>query len=63
MLVVLKTGVIMFADVINSVGRALDEQTKGRGFDSHRGQADFSACLVWIYTQSKISKKRTKLFH
>ncbi len=20
---------------------------KGRGFDSHRGQADFSACLVW----------------
>ncbi len=25
----------------------LDWQTKGRGFDSHRGQADFSACLVW----------------
>ncbi len=21
-------------------------------FDSHRGQADFSACPVWIYTQS-----------
>ena len=25
---------------------------KGRGFDSHRGQADFSACPVRIYTQS-----------
>jgi hypothetical protein len=26
----------------------------GRGFDSHRGQANFSACPVWIYTQSNI---------
>ncbi len=24
-----------------------ENQTKGRGFDSHRGRADFSACLVW----------------
>ncbi len=25
-------------------------------FDSHRGQADFSACPVWIYTQSNTTK-------
>ena len=28
---------------------------KIRGFDSHRGQANFSACPVWIYTQSNIT--------
>ena len=27
---------------------------KGRGFDSHHGQTNFSACPVWIYTQSNI---------
>jgi hypothetical protein len=25
---------------------------KGRGFGSHRGRANFSACPVWIYTRS-----------
>ena len=28
--------------------------TKGRGFDSHRGQANFSPRLVWMHTQSNI---------
>jgi hypothetical protein len=27
---------------------------KGRGFDSHRGQGNDSACPVWIHTQSNI---------
>ena len=34
---------------------------KGRGLDSHRGQANFSACPVWIYTQSNI-KNITSLY-
>ena len=38
----------------SSVDRALDYYPKGRVFDSHRGQANFSACPVWIYTQSNI---------
>jgi hypothetical protein len=29
--------------------------SKGRGFDSHRGQANFSACPVWMHTQSNIT--------
>ena len=29
--------------------------SKGRTFDSHRGQAFFQACPVWIYTQSNIT--------
>jgi hypothetical protein len=28
---------------------------KGRGFDSHRGQANFSVCPVWMHTQSNIT--------
>jgi hypothetical protein len=28
---------------------------KGRGFDSHRGQANFSDCSVWMHTQSNIT--------
>ncbi len=36
------------------------KQTKGRGFDSHRGQADFSTCPVWTYTQS-IDNQRNEL--
>jgi hypothetical protein len=28
---------------------------KGRGFDSHRGQANFSARPVWMHTQSNIT--------
>ena len=27
-------------------------QSEGGRFDSYRGQEYFSACLVWIYTQS-----------
>jgi hypothetical protein len=27
---------------------------KGHRFDYHRSQANFSACSVWIYTQSNI---------
>jgi hypothetical protein len=30
-------------------------QAKKFGFDSHRGQANFSACRVWMYTQSNIT--------
>jgi hypothetical protein len=26
---------------------------KSRGFESHRGQANFSACPVWMHTQSQ----------
>jgi hypothetical protein len=34
----------------------LDAQEICRGFDSHRGQAiNFSACLVWMHTQSNIT--------
>ena len=33
----------------------LDQYPKGHGFDSHRGQADFSACPVWMHTQSNIT--------
>ena len=29
---------------------------KGRGFDSHRGQANFAACPVWMHTQSSTTK-------
>jgi hypothetical protein len=28
---------------------------KGRGFDSHLGQANFSACLVWIYHTLRVT--------
>ena len=45
---------------------------KGRGFDSHRGQANVSACPVWMHTQSNITnivtnciknfKRETKYF-
>ena len=42
-----------------SVGRALDWYPKGRGFDSHRGQANFSACPVWMHTQSNITNNWT----
>ena len=30
------------------VGKALDYHSKGRGFDFHRGQANFSACPVCV---------------
>jgi hypothetical protein len=36
-------------DVTLSVG-----YPKGRGFDSHRGQANFSACPVWTHAQNNI---------
>jgi hypothetical protein len=36
---------------------------KGRGFDSHRGQANFSACLVWMHTQSNITHWKKKWNH
>jgi hypothetical protein len=26
----------------------LDRYSKGRGFDPHHGQANFSACSVWM---------------
>ena len=29
-------------------------EPKGRGFDSHCGQANFLACPVWMQTQSNI---------
>jgi hypothetical protein len=28
---------------------------KGCGFDSHRGQANFPVCPVWVHTQSNIT--------
>ena len=30
---------------------------------SHRGQADFSACPVWIYTQSNITTQVTEVLN
>jgi hypothetical protein len=32
-------------------GNLTCEVHKNCGFDSHRGQANFSACLVWMHTQ------------
>ncbi len=62
MLVVLKTGVIMFADVINSVGRALDEQTKGRRFDFHCGQTIFQLAWCGYTPRVKSAKKGLSYF-
>ena len=35
-------------DLVAQLAEQLDQQTKGRGFNSHRGQAEFSARPVWI---------------
>jgi hypothetical protein len=35
-----------------STNWTLDWYPKARGFDSHRGQVNFSACPVWMHTQS-----------
>ncbi len=41
-------------DLVAQLAEHWTSKTKGRGSIpiSHRGQADFSACLEWIYTQS-----------
>ena len=33
------------------------------GFNSHCGQANFSACPVWIYMHSESHQKHNKLFN
>ena len=45
----------------SSVGRVLDWQTKGRWFDSHRGQANFSTCPAW--THSETTSQRSHYSH
>ena len=47
----------------SSVGRTLDLRTKGRGFESNQGQAHFSACPVWMYTQSDVTKHECNIFY
>jgi hypothetical protein len=37
--------------------------SKGRGFDSHLGQTNFSACPVWMHTQSNITDIIFTLVH
>ncbi len=49
---VLKSVCMLRVQALHGIPECLHLQTKGREFDSHRGQADFSACPVWIYTQS-----------
>ena len=45
---VMKYHILKPASLRGSVGKALRKHSKGRRFDSHRGQAYFSACLVRI---------------
>jgi hypothetical protein len=43
------------ATFVNPMLCHISELSLSRGFDSHHGQANFSACPVWMHTQSNIT--------
>jgi hypothetical protein len=43
------------------VGDMKYQYPKSRGFDSHSGQANFSACPVWMHTQSTNTHEKSTI--